>query len=48
MFNLSVLVTDDFVAAVKADEEWPLVFGGKTYRTVPARALWDKIMKADV
>jgi ribonucleoside-diphosphate reductase alpha chain len=45
-FNLSVLVTDRFMAAVKADEEWPLVFEGRTYRVVPARKLWDAIMRA--
>ena len=45
-FNLSVLVTDAFMAAVDADAEWPLVFGGETYRTVRARALWDAIMRA--
>jgi ribonucleoside-diphosphate reductase alpha chain len=45
-FNLSVLVTDAFVTAVKEDAEWPLVFDGRVYRTVPARALWDKIMRA--
>jgi ribonucleoside-diphosphate reductase alpha chain len=46
MFNLSVLVTDAFMAAVKADGPWELVFGGKVYRTVEARDLWNKIMRS--
>lgn len=46
MFNVSVLVTDDFMTAVKSDADWPLVFGGRTYRTVKARALWERIMRA--
>ena len=37
-FNLSVLVTDAFIAAVRDDAPWDLVFGGKIYRTLPARA----------
>ena len=46
MFNLSVLVTDAFMEAVKADASWDLVFGGETYRTVKARELWDLIMRS--
>ena len=45
-FNLSVLVTDAFVRAVREDAAWPLVFDGKVYKTLPARALWDRIMRA--
>ena len=46
MFNLSVLVSDDFMTAVKAGAPWDLRFGGKVYRTLPARELWDKIMRS--
>ncbi|WP_088348181.1 MULTISPECIES: adenosylcobalamin-dependent ribonucleoside-diphosphate reductase [Rhodomicrobium] len=45
-FNLSVLVSDAFMQAVEQDAPWELAFGGKVYRTLPARALWDKIMRS--
>lgn len=46
MFNLSVLVSDAFLEAVKADREWPLEFAGRVYKTLRARELWDRIMRA--
>jgi len=46
MFNMSVLITDPFMDAVKADASWDLVFDGEVYRTVQARALWDAIMRS--
>ena len=46
MFNMSVLISDAFMEAVKADGPWDLRFGDKVYHTVQARDLWNRIMKA--
>ena len=50
-FNLSVLVTDTFMAAVRAGQDWPLVFPQAdgslaVHGMVDARALWDRLLRA--
>ena len=46
MFNLSVLVSDAFMQAVDENAPWQLSFNGTVYHSLPARDLWDKIMRA--
>jgi len=46
MFNLSVLVTDAFMTAVRNDDPWDLVFEGTHFKTLKARELWDTIMRS--
>jgi ribonucleoside-diphosphate reductase alpha chain len=46
MFNLSVLVTDAFIQAIEENAPWELSFAGSVAKVLPARELWDKIMRA--
>ena len=42
---MSVMVTNDFMAAIAADEPWDLVWEGAVMRRLRARDLWNSIMK---
>ena len=46
MFNLSVLVSDAFMEALKKGEDWRLTFNDKIYKVIKAADLWNKIMRA--
>ena len=43
-FNLSCLITEEFMEAVKNDEQWQLEFEGQVFQTLPAQRLWNAIM----
>src|SRR6185312_16343472 len=45
-FNLSVLISDAFMQAVRDDADWNLQFQGRPYRSLKARSLWDRIMRS--
>jgi ribonucleoside-diphosphate reductase alpha chain len=44
-FNMSVMATNEFMAAIAADETWDLVWQGAVMRRLRARDLWNAIMK---
>jgi ribonucleoside-diphosphate reductase alpha chain len=43
--NLSVVITDDFMKAVKKGKNWDLTYNGEVYETVKARELYDLIVE---
>ncbi len=45
-FNLSVGITTAFMTRVANDTDFNLVWKGRVYKTVRARDLWEKIMRA--
>lgn len=47
-FNLSLLITDEFITAVRANAMWQPLWNGLPYGdSYPARQLWDSIMESN-
>jgi ribonucleoside-diphosphate reductase alpha chain len=44
--NISVCISNAFMEAVKGDKSWDLHWGGKVYRTVQAKDIWNQICEA--
>lgn len=44
--NLSVCISDSFMEAVKQDKDWDLQWGGKVYKTIKAKELWDLVCES--
>ena len=44
--NMSICISDTFMEAVKRNDTWDLKWGGRIYRTVKAKQIWDEIIEA--
>jgi ribonucleoside-diphosphate reductase alpha chain len=44
-FNISVVINNDFLERVETDRDWTFMFKQKTYGSIKARAIFDKIVE---
>jgi ribonucleoside-diphosphate reductase alpha chain len=45
-FNISIGITDSFMGSLHSSAPFALRFGGKLYREIDARSLWNRIMRS--